>query len=319
MRQFSVERADPDVVRDAWSASNNALVFTDPDFLSGLCARVDWWVGIFRSNPIFYWPVCIDPAGNVVLPALPKYVGPFATDDFMSKAYYRQWSIQGDLFPAFLTAFFETYGQIAFTTRPGETDIRQMAWWSEQNESSLRLDIQPRYTAIIRDLRELSEADLLAKFRRDRKAQLSKVRELGLETNSHVAEQEIADLYHEFMQLKGQGKLAIERADQIQHIARYAKERNGEIIAFRDKADHLAGVLVLLYSRQLAHSALAIASEVYRNQGILALLEFEAMTSGKAAGKSGFDFLGANSEKGASEKHSYGATPQVYFKVESKK
>jgi hypothetical protein len=74
---------------------------------------------------------------------------------------------------------------------------------------------------------------------------------------------------------------------------------------------------VLLYSRALAHSALAIAREKYRNEGIIALLEFAAIRSSREAGKIAFDFLGANSPKGASEKHSYGAVPEVYFRVQS--
>jgi hypothetical protein len=319
MRHFSVERIDPDTAHSAWSASNEALVFTQPRFLAGLCHKVDWWMGVFRSNPVYYWPVCLDHSGKVIVPALPKYVGPFATDDFRTKAFYRQWSIQGDLFPAFMSAFAEEYEQIAFTTQPGQTDIRQFEWWAEQNDQSLSLDIQPKYTAVVNDLTQLSDADLLARFRRDRKAQLSRAQGLDLTADNNATEQEVCDLYQSFMEFKGRQELAVKRSDQVRHIVCHARDGDGEVVAFRDRTNALVGVLVLLYSRVFAHSAMAIASEKCRNEGIIALLEFAAIRLARAAGKNAFDFLGANSAVGASEKHSYGATPQLYFRVASRK
>lgn len=134
MRRFSVEQIDSNKAYGASSSSTQALVFTDPLLLEGRCFQMDWRVGEFRNISILYRPNCLGHSGTTLVPALPKNVGSFATDDIATKAIYCQWSIQGDLFPEFLSIFADKYGQIAFATLSGQTDVQQFAWWSDSNQ-----------------------------------------------------------------------------------------------------------------------------------------------------------------------------------------
>ena len=317
MRSITVERISDSVAQEQWAMCGEAIIFTHPNFLTGMCSEVHWWMGTFRKNPIFFWPVCLDDSGRAITPALAKYVGPFATDDFRQKPFYRQWSIQEALYPAFLCELLSEYGNISFATRPGQTDTRQFEWWSETERDRPRLKIQNRYTAIIPDIDFCSAAELRGRLRRDRKAQLSKASALDLRPTDKASADEIFELYRHCLQAKGAGKVADSRAEQVNHLASFARNEQGKIIAFRDNASALAGVLILLFSRNTAHSTLAVASEEYRQLGLMAMLEYHAIKSAREAGKRSFDFLGANSPKGAAEKHSYGAVPELYFAIES--
>lgn len=290
-------------------------MFSHPQYLEGISDKTDYWVALINGEPTHYWPVCSDSRGRMVQPAMAQYLGPSRSDWLLEKSFHRQWSIQARVLHAFLETFSANYGNLAFTLRPGQDDIRHFHWWSDKNSESVRLRIEPCYTAMIRNLDQISRESLLASFRRDRRKQLARAQSMNLQLIDDVVADEILDLYHALLAGKGCVELARSRADQIHNVVVFAQSGRGRVIAFRDELGRLGAALVMLYSSTIAHSVIAVARPEIRNRGFMALLRLTAIRWAEKDGLSAFDFTGANSQKGADEKHSYGATPKLYFRI----
>jgi hypothetical protein len=75
----------------------------------------------------------------------------------------------------------------------------------------------------------------------------------------------------------------------------------------------LVCVSIVLESKSVANLVLSVTNEEYRDTGITSFINYENLKIAKSHEIETFDFNGANSPQRGDDKHSYGASPKLYF------
>ncbi|HOR18342.1 MAG TPA: hypothetical protein PLE10_00735 [Brevefilum sp.] len=301
---------------DLWTDSPHKSVFTHPQVLSKLSLVVDWWQAVKGNQPQCIWPICKSTEKQVELPALTYYVGPLWMKDVFPLPAHRSLARTTEVYEQFIDRFITEYGAIEASLPKGLLDVRVFDWWNYHLKDQPRFRISPRYTACIENLQNKTDQQIIADFRQLRRRELRAIEKCPPPPRATQWENDdLIDLYLRVVD------------DQIDEI----KEKNcrqiyalvdlvnlgfGDVIAFQSPEDErVIAACLLLYDQSEANMVLNLVNEDWRGTGLAAWMIKESIIAAKSKGMSTFDFNGANSPNRGDDKHSYGASPILYFDI----
>jgi hypothetical protein len=291
-------------------------VFTHPEILKRLSKKVDWWAAK-KGNEVFcLWPVTMPDGKQIEIPFFAYWVGPIWSRRISEIPAHRWLAMSTEIYEGFIRVFIECYGAITASLSLDLLDIRVFDWWNYHAPNKPRFKIQPRYTARLRNLQELTEQQIRNGYRELRRRELRRMAGHGMpERVTDWTLGEIIGLYTEVM-----GRQGIDVPDstknEIAALVDVAFRGMGDVIAFRDhQSGELASVVLLLEANHVANMVLNLTSNRWRDYGMQAWSVHHSICAAQARGADVFDFNGANSPTRGDDKHSYGATPELYFDI----
>lgn len=319
MAKLVIEQVDADIALAFWCAQDDARIFLHPHVLTPLCVQVDWWLATWDENPMCLWPVCHAADGGFEPPELSEYVGPLWHDALAGKKVHRQWSITQTVQRAMMESLLERYARLVFELPPGTRDIRVLQWFASEMSNAATVAIECRHTAIIRKPSVASgasvEAALLAGFSRNRRRDVRDAPAYGYEEWANPDPHALYELYFNLLGGKEDGEKAQRRKHDVLALVGLAQAGFGQVIAYRGSGGLPASFALVLASRRTALPLLLASSPAALGEGLQAVLLLQSMLRSFEDGVETFDFAGANSVIGAEEKHRYGASPDMYFRV----
>lgn len=299
-----------------WNNSPYATVFTHPEVLQCLSDKVEWWMAWEGEEPVCFWPICMPDGKNVGIPGFTYYVGPMWSQSIHCIPNHRWLAMSSRVYEGFIELFLTRYGAINACFPLGLLDVRVFDWWNYHEANKPRFQIRPRYTACINNLQDKQEDEIIADFRELRRRELRRIRKIGppMQTTNWTVK-DILNLYNEVM--ARQNIVVSEKIHkQIISLVDLVNRGFGEVVAFYDdKCKQVVAALLLLYGKGVANMVLNLVSDSWRTKGLSAWAILNSIMIAQKRGISCFDFNGANSPNRGDDKHSYGATPVLYFEI----
>lgn len=220
------------------------------------------------------------------------------------------------LHSAFEVLLQETGGFVC-ELHPSVTDVRVFDWWNYGGEPKERFSIFPRYSAQLRDLDSRSDDVLLSSMRELRRREIRKAESTGaFAIVENVPVDTFASLRRHTIHSQGESEDAHESAtmpvlfDLVStgdaHITGVVDSSSGECVAAN----------LVLDGAGTANLVLNVLKSDYKNAGVGPLATYTALRRSRERGNKTFDFNGANSPQRGDDKHSYGAEPVLYFRVQ---
>jgi Acetyltransferase (GNAT) domain len=301
-----------------WNTSPHATAFTRPETLEALAHKVDWWIVRKGDKPMCLWPICTNNKGAVYLPNFTYSVGPMLSAEALATPLHRRFSYDLTVFEALLEKLTLTYGELRASLPIGLDDVRAFEWWNYHEPHKGRLQIAPRYTAVIDQLQARSIDEVTSAYREVRRQELRKAeRREDLIVSASCRAEEIISIYSNTMNRQN-GTTGDQNAEDITKLVEIADRGGGYVIALRTTSGSVAQVVLVLDAKGKANLVLNNASETFRTQAIAARLVTLAIAQARQRGNTVFDFNGANSPRRGDDKHSYGARAQLYFDIASR-
>jgi hypothetical protein len=212
-----------------------------------------------------------------------------------------------------VTAIAKDQKRFSFSLHPSLWDVRGLEWVHYHDPDLPRLQISPRYTAIV-DLAGETGDSLRAACRSARRQEEGyAVDREGLSTGNDGTIEELTSLYLETFARQGVIPAATER-EMLPRYAQYFLDVGvGKLIAVRsDNGTALAIALIFNDYDGTVHVPIVGTGDTRFGGTLLYFAILEAALHG---GAMAVDFNGANSPKRAYFKHSMGAKPALYFDV----
>lgn len=298
-----------------WEVSEHASVFTHPRVLRALAGDVHWWTIEKGSEIQAVWPVPVDSEGKPKLVPFTYYVGPLWTRKAANFPAHRSLSATKDVYCGFFETLIPRYGSIRASLPPGQDDVRWFDWWNYGDSTDVRFRIMPRYSARVNGLQAMADSDLTARMRQLRRRELRKImKEPTIHRSEDLGATEIITLYKQTFARQGQD-VATATLASLEKLVVLVQSGFGSLVGFRSKVGHPAAAILLLEAAGQAHMVLNLVHDHWRDSGIAAWAVLDAMRLAHAKGLETFDFNGANSPNRGDDKHSYGASPILYFDV----
>lgn len=315
MSKVKVNLVDSAQALAFWRAQKDASVFAHPSVLEPLCERVDWWIASSGVQALCLWPVCHAVAGGYQPPELASYVGPVWSDVMQGQKVHRQWTFTHEAYSALLPVLVERYGTFVFELPPGTRDIRNFQWFQQENQSRHAVDIECRHTALIHAAPCLTEAKIESEFSRNRVRDLKTARAGWSREWLRPDPAALFALYAGLLDGKQEIEKARRREHEVKQLIGLVSAGFGSIIAYLDSSGDPASFTLTLDTKFTSLQVLIASSELARAEGLQALVQLQAITRCFENGVTTFDFAGGNSRAGAEEKHRYGGTPEMYFRI----
>lgn len=313
--KLKYEIASRDLMINLWKLSTNATVFSHPNVIEKLSDKTDWWIVKKGEQPICIWPVCLPDGQNVGIPDFTYYTGPMWIDkDYIIPAH-RWLSISTQIYEGFIKVFIEKYGVIWARLPLGLSDIRVFDWWNYHQKNKPRFEIRPRYTACINDLGKKNDESIIGDFRELRRREIRRIQKHGLpKSTKNWTPEDFIQLYDEVFKRQGL-KINKKTFKNIKFLCDLVQNGYGEVIAYEDHKGVIISALLLLYRNKIANLVLNLTSEDWRDSGLSTWMVYESIKLARDLGNNIYDFNGANSPNRGDDKHSYGATPELYFEI----
>ena len=310
--EFSTEAAEA-----FWLSSPQATAFNHPRLASQFSARVRWLSVLKGNTPFLLWPVAYSSAGERVNPPWSYYFGPMWSREASERSVTSQLSDSTTMLHSAFEVLFKDPGGFACELHPSFTDVRVFDWWNYGGEPAKRFSITARYSAQLRDLGSRSDDVLLSSMRELRRREIRKAESSGAFTIvSDVPEGTFATLRRHTIESQGELEDARESAtmstlfDLVNsgdaHITGVVDSNTGECVAAN----------LVLDGASTSNLVLNVLRSEYKNAGVGPLAIYTALRLSRERGNVTFDFNGANSPRRGDDKHSYGAEPVLYFRIQ---
>ncbi len=311
-----IDKISNDEALAVWDESPQATVFTHPSVLNKLSSGVDYYLARKGHRPLCLWPVCFTDENKVFPPVFSYFVGPMWSKSSSSMPAHRWLSRSTQVYESFITLFLDEYGEIQASLPKGLQDVRVFDWWNYHDREKPRFDIRPRYTACINNLDQKDNNRILAGFRQLRRRELRNIESMGPPPRSERWEtHDVIRLYKEIMVRQEIG-VDEKFLKEIKSLVEIVNEGFGEIIAYEDpKKETIIAACLLLYGKKDANMVLNLVDNDWRDTGLSTLMVTESIFAAKEKGYHCYDFNGANSPNRGDDKHSYGASPILYFDI----
>jgi len=302
-----------------WKDAPWASVFTSPDYLATFAANVDYWVLTYRGKKVYFWPVPLDADGTPTRPNYSYYCGPCPSALWLSEPWHRQYNLQQSAMKIMIQALLKIYGSLVLSLSTHQTDVRPFDWWNYHGPPATRFRINPRYTAVI-DLKRFNDDQaLLLSYRYCRRNEIYRTRKSGsFFESTDVVFQQVVDTYAETTNSSlPPGSYDTMRRD-IKHLLELVAKGHGFITQLhsKDGSTTFAYFSLVLVASGCANLVLSLTPKSLRYTGVAALGTHTTIMKAKAEWAAlTFDFNGANSPNRGDDKHSYGATPALYFDI----
>ncbi len=315
MANPDIKEVSADQARAFWLAQDDARIFLHPDVLTPLCQRVDWWMASWGGKPVCLWPVCHALGGGHHPPELASYVGPMWSDALRANKVHRGWTITHETYQALLGVLVQRYGSFVFELPPGTRDVRVFQWFGQESAAPVEVVIECRHTAVMHAPPVRDDAAITDGFSRNRMRDVRSAQTSGFREWADPDRGSLFELYEGLLGTKTEGDKARRRQGEVSTLIALATGGFGRVIAYRDSDGAAASFTLVLGPGKTALQLLIASSDAARACGLQAWVQLQALRRCFDSGAATFDFVGGNSRVGAEEKHRYGASAEMYFRI----
>jgi hypothetical protein len=311
---FAKLNDDLDSVLNFWKQSPDATVFTHPEVLPHLVENVEWWMAFNGLEPVCLWPVCGPDFRNGGVSKFAYYVGPFWGKIRENIPLHRWLEMSRKVYRGYINKFQELDFMNEASFPLTLTDIREFLWINTELNSGLKLELIPRFTAIINNLDMKSEGDILALMKKCRRKDIKDVS--MNHTLIHTEQINPDELYHLYKSHFEQRAFNVPESEyqRLKKLCDLVNNGFGYFFGLREKnTNDLISIELVLHCDKVANAIINLTREDYRDSGAGTAVIHHSVIKAKELGLKSFDFNGANSPHGAFFKHSLGAVPSLYF------
>ena len=300
-----------------WEKSPEAGCFAHPNFLNYVCHDVQWWGGMKGDELVCAWPIPLDKRGKPAdLSSFCYYVGPIWSSLLTQLPSYRWYATSQKIYMEMLKEILSHHQGIRFSFPVGAPDLRSFAWWNYGKNDLPKFVIEPRYTALIKDIQGKSDNDVIMLFRSDdRRKSIRKLLKTPPVVQRVTLDRPmtVISLYEETMRRTG-GKYRIDDLEFLLKITEYACDGHGEVLCFaEEQSANIVAAQVMLDSRGITNAVAQGIRSDWQGKDLSLWLNYHSIISARDRGSNIFDFNGANSPNRADDKHAYGADYALYF------
>jgi lipid II:glycine glycyltransferase (peptidoglycan interpeptide bridge formation enzyme) len=196
---------------------------------------------------------------------------------------------------------------------PDLLDIRPAAWFSEQTGHSIKLE--PGYTAMIDISPRRPMKHLIQDFARNRRRDIKNASNSAKPLKIGPQRSDIFQLYLDQLASKGAKQLALSREKELFSILSAAENGRGFVLKYRIGSEPLSGFICCLKASRTAAAVAMASTQGAKREGLTSWMISQAIETAREHNLRRFDFSGANSPLGATEKHGYGALARLYFNM----
>jgi hypothetical protein len=316
MSNYQIKKNESiEVILKFWEQSPDATVFTHPKVLSKLIDEVRWLI-IYKGNePICMWPICNPNIRNGGNSRFLYYVGPIWSKLRLELSYSSFFEMATQAYDLFMNEIRSDNSIIEASFPITLNDLRFISWNTRNKKDyDLKVQIIPKYTAIINNL-ELMDVNLIAKnLQRSRKREIVNfASQKSLYKCDKINFFDVINLYNRFFQEKNENRNEKD-LENVKKLCELVEDGFGYYIGYRNSQNNdLVSVLITLYGNKVANGILGITLDEYKYTGVGTVATFESIIKAKELCLSTYDLNGANSPILAKFKHSMGAIPMMYF------
>ena len=310
-----VEVDEPEALR-FWETSPHATAFNKPAVAKRFSATVRWFVAMKGLAPYILWPVATDEKGIMATPGFSYYFGPMWSNEAWAKSITSRMSDAQNCYGALTEHLLNLFTSLEFELHPTNLDVRFFDWWNYGEEGLPRFSIEPRYSAVIENLESQSDELLLANMRKWRRIEVRRARS---DPRYVLTDSVPPDVFLEIRRetFAGQGELESE-SERTSIDALFSMMESGEAFAtgvVDTESGETVAANLTLDGGGVSNLVLSVLRSSHRSDGVGPLATYSAIGSARQRGMKTFDFNGANSPRRGDDKHSYGAQPQLYFRL----
>jgi hypothetical protein len=293
-----------------WNGVRRATAFTHPEVLGRIAHEVRWWLARESGRPAWLWPACVDASGRLKAPELCNYVGPIRIGDpdpSPRRRLVRDVAIHDKM----LHVLTRVFGTLEWSTAPGEHDLRPWLWHVVDGRRPVAL---PRYTAVIEGPLPGSEEELLDRFSRTRRKEARAASAKRPVVLPPAGADRVKMLYRDTLAEQGAALVAERRMGEVEALVELASRGHGRVLTFGIGDDGIArAVWIILFAKGCAYAVLGASDDAWREARLNAFGTVQCIMAARAMDAQRYDFVGANSPRRGSDKHSYGAEAELYF------
>lgn len=304
---------DPDVLMRFWCASPDATIFTHPDVLPRLVDQIEWWVSYIGDEPVCLWPISKSGFRNGGHSRFAYYVGPLWGKKYKALSAHRWFQVSGQVYSGFIDQFKANGFPSEVSIAPTLPDIRHFTWLSSLTSERPRIQVTPRYTAVL-DLDTIEPENISKSVSTNRSREMRKIQESErFAMADKIDNKQIVQLYESFF---AKENILMRKNDysNLHQLCDLVDLGYGFYTGHLDAASgRLISIAIILFDHSTANIVLNLTHNEYRSIGVGTSTIAHAILTSKRHGLKLFDFNGANHPQRAFYKHSFGATPQLYF------
>lgn len=316
MTQYRIASLDSEEeILRFWEESPDASIFTHPHVLPKLVQKLTWLAVYKNTNIICIWPVCEPDLRNGGRSRYLYYVGPFWTPLRLEWTYSSFFEVASQAYALFVQEIRERKGMTEASLASSVYDLRFLHWNTNFNrDADLKIELVPRYTAVIDNLQESSKEQIKSSMNRNRRREIKAFSACqDLQVCQDMTSEELIELYFKFFVDREQERDKSDEAS-LRALCELVAEGYGYYVAYRNgKTKELVSVFLCLFGKSVSNGILSITLDEYKDTGVGTFSTLEAIFEAKDLGLDTFDFNGANSPILAKFKHGMAAVPQMYY------
>ncbi len=305
------------VSTEAWagllSKSPHRTRFLEPEFIALFGAPVTYW-GLDRKGVLVAGMPVID-AAVFDARALPwcYYQGIAYHQEIWRASPAKRTQYEIELAEELVTAIAKSQDRFSFSLHPSLQDVRGLDWVHYHDPDRPRLQILPRYTAIV-DLDGADSDSLRTACRSARRQEEGYALDREeLMSSSDGSIEELTALYLETFARQDLTPPQAERDTLPKYTEYFLNAGVGKLLAVRNRGGQPLAIALIFKDYDGTVHVPIVGTGDTRFGGTL--LYFAILDDALANGAKAVDFNGANSPKRAYFKHSIGAKPVLYFDV----
>jgi len=300
-----------------WRSSPQATAFNRPRIAKQFAARIRW-LSVFKGDtPFLLWPVAYSSDGRRANPPWSYYFGPMWSREASERSVTSHLSDSTTMLHKAFEEILQESGPFVCELHPTVKDVRVFDWWNYGGPPEERFTITPRYSAQIRELDTRSDDALLSSMRELRRREIRKAEALDAFTIvDHVPVATFSALRRQTIESQGEEEDPQESAT-ISALFDLVDSGDAHVTGVLDAtAGAVVAANLVLDGAKTANLVLNVLRSDYRNAGVGPLATYTALRRSRDRGLEIFDFNGANSPRRGDDKHSYGAAPALYFRIQ---
>jgi hypothetical protein len=283
--------------------------FFDPYFLKHFFPKIKFYSINYSNNILAIFPFVKDKnlTDNLFLI---KYYGPAWSKYYRNQKKHKQIHHHQMAVYTMVDFYLEMSKSMHYFLFYTDLDVRPLMNYFESPDIKYSLIIKPRYTAVINGLSNINESELLLNYRQAKRYEISKFRKDLLMESGIIDFYNFRDIYLETIELNSNSsQIEVKLIHLYEGINKF---ENFRILSFYLN-DDIVGYVLLLVDKVQCHCMIKAQKRSYIHYS--PVLFHEAIMYTKNLGRDVFDFNGANSLIGSSEKHSFGAEEKLFFEI----
>ena len=293
--------------------SKHSSFFTQEFILKKSFSCIDWW-GFFKGKELIcVWPIPITSTGQPTHDYfITYYIGPMWKRPLPDLPEHRSMSVVTSVYNSYMETFQKEYKSVMFDLPLGLIDVRPFIWQHKNNEK-IKSSIEIRYTAV---LEIVAYEKILKSFRQERRRELLKINKKDFEItfNSHDTAK-ICDFYKNNIKSLN---FSPSRESMLKNFLNMQQEEGVISIQVTSKRNmKIVGFVLMGIFSDTCNVILNLCDTNFKgNKSFLpTFLTDQIIQYACEKGLKTIDFNGANSPGLADSKHSFGAYPQLYFRI----